>query len=224
MALDARLIKCTDEDFFKTNQLLVKQIFEEKEYITYQDLEKLQQDFKMDLWHFEFHKCEPNEKGRISIKSFLQSNIHTLSGHHIEKFLKQIDKIAEAYEDHEGLTYQQFITFQHFLENLELIKMNIQKYRVIDYITWLEIIDTFCKTNQYCTEHKVELPEDIPKALFLLFDLDESGEIEPSEIALFDRRLLAVSKEEKAKDDLKILVAKQAFRFKTWFKETTGLF
>ena len=52
------------------------------------------------------------------------------------------------------------------------------------------------------------MPEDIPKALFMLFDLDNSGEIEPSEIALFDRRLLAVSKEDKAKDDLKVMVLK----------------
>ena len=86
--------------------------------------------------------------------------------------------------------------------------MNMQKYRVIDYITWLEIIETFCNTNKYCVQHKVHMPEDIPKALFMLFDLDNSGEIEPSEIALFDRRLLAVSKEDKAKDDVKVMVLK----------------
>ena len=50
-------------------------------------------------------------------------------------------------------------------------------------------------------KNKISIGEDISNALFLLFDLDDSGEIDPTEMSLFDRKIFAVSKEEKAKKD-----------------------
>ena len=50
VAIDARLIKSSDEDFFETNKFIVKQLFKDKEFITFEDMEKLQTDLKMELW------------------------------------------------------------------------------------------------------------------------------------------------------------------------------
>lgn len=38
VALDARQIKCTDEDFMKTNKAIVNQLFGVKEFITFEDI------------------------------------------------------------------------------------------------------------------------------------------------------------------------------------------
>ena len=57
--------------------------------------------------------------------------------------------------------------------------------------------------------HKIKISEDTAKAIFLLFDLDESGEIEPQEMSMFDRRVLATPKEVKSKEDVQFIIKKQ---------------
>lgn len=66
-------------------------------------------------------------------------------------------------------------------------------------MTFQEIIETFNKTNPYCVKNKTGISDDMAKALFLYFDQDESGEIEPEEITIFEKPMFGVSKEEKSK-------------------------
>ena len=100
--------------------------------------------------------------------------------------------------------------------------MYLHKYRFIDYPTFLEIIDSFVKQNAYCKQNKVGLSEDMAKVLFLVFDQDESGEIEPDEITLFDGKIMSVAKEEKAKQDAVDIIKKQVQSLTMLFKEYTG--
>lgn len=55
VALDARQIKCSDDDFMATNKAIVNLLFEGKTHVTFKDFMDLQVQFKEDLWHYEFH-------------------------------------------------------------------------------------------------------------------------------------------------------------------------
>jgi hypothetical protein len=71
-----------------------------------------------------------------------------------------------------------------------------------------QVITSFCKNNEYCKMKKVKISETQTKAIFLLLDSDDSGELEQEEIidVLCDRQALGQNKEAKAKDDAKLLV------------------
>jgi len=86
--IDARAIKATEEDFKKTNLMLVEILFKGKTHLTVRDMLELQEHFKEALWHYMFHTLGPNEKGRISTESFLQSHLSSLSGSSTEKYRK----------------------------------------------------------------------------------------------------------------------------------------
>ena len=93
-----------------TNKLLVSQLFQGKETITFKDIVDLQDQFKEDLWHYDFYKMEPNDEGKISIKNFLMTNMHCLAGHNIDRFIKQIEKISDAYDDEKvGVTLAEYV-------------------------------------------------------------------------------------------------------------------
>ena len=67
-------IKDSEEDFFITNKALCALLFENKEEIQFKDLMDLKAEFKEDLWHYEFHTYEPDEKtGQITVQAFLKS-------------------------------------------------------------------------------------------------------------------------------------------------------
>ena len=59
--------------------------------------------------------------------------------------------------------------------------------------------------------------------MFLLIDLDDSGELEPEEIldVFMDRKLLGQSREEQAKQDAMDLIWKSWAQLKVFFKELT---
>ena len=99
VALDARAIKASEEDFKATNKGVCEVLFEGKQTITYQDIMDLKEDFREDLWHYEFHTYEPDEKtGRISIESFLRSLAVCLHGRKVEKYMRRIKKVVKELE------------------------------------------------------------------------------------------------------------------------------
>ena len=59
--------------------------------------------------------------------------------------------------------------------------------------------------------------------MFLLIDLDDSGELEPEEVldVFMDRKLLGQSREEQAKQDAMDLVWKSWAQLKVFLKELT---
>jgi Ca2+-binding EF-hand superfamily protein len=54
VALDARAIKTSEEDFAEVNRGIVSQLFKDKELIGKEDIINLQAKFKEDLWRYEF--------------------------------------------------------------------------------------------------------------------------------------------------------------------------
>ena len=116
VAVDARAIKASEEDFKTTNSGLCEILFEGKEHIEFSDIIKLKSDFREDLWHYEFHTYEPDEEtGRISIESFLRSLAVCLHGRKVEKYMKRIKKVVGALEKMDcgkkGVSLEEFIAF-----------------------------------------------------------------------------------------------------------------
>lgn len=72
-ALDARLIKATDEAFMETNKAICAILFKGKELVGIEDILEMRNKFNEDLWHYQFHTFEP-VNGKISTENFLKSN------------------------------------------------------------------------------------------------------------------------------------------------------
>lgn len=140
----------------------------------------------------------------------------------INRYQKQVDKISEHFKDNEGISFDEFCVLMTFFENLDTVKMYLHKYRFIDYSTFLEIVDSFVKQNHFCKKKKTGIAEDVAKALFLVFDMDESGEIEPEEITLFDGKTTSVAKEDKVANDIKDVILKQYKAIEILVLETLG--
>ena len=64
-------------------------------------------------------------------------------------------------------------------------------------------VDSFSQANDYCKLKKTRVSDDQIKAIFLLLDVDESGELEQEEVidVLQDRQLLGQSRDTKAKQE-----------------------
>ena len=170
--------------------------------MTLQDFLALQDRFREDLWHYRFHALEPNDEGRISTEDFLKANLVALKSSDAPKYRNQIKKIAaQLGESDPGVTLGEFIAFQYFFERLDSLKAKCATVRYLDYSTFLDVIEDFCNSDPYCRENKVAIGEHIAKSVFLLIDLDESGEIEPAELMVFDRAVMGQSREVKAKQD-----------------------
>ena len=117
VSVDARAIKASENDFLETNRALCEILFEGKESIQYEDILELRSQFREDLWAFEFHSYEPDEKtGKISIEAFLRSLSVCLHGRKVEKYLRRIKKVvAKIQQDPKfadaGVSLEEFIAF-----------------------------------------------------------------------------------------------------------------
>lgn len=70
----------------------------------------------------------------------------------------------------------------------------------------------------------MEIREHIAKALFNLIDLDESGELEPSEIMVFDRATMGQSREVKAKQDAEAMFKELLKTLDSYKNSILGMF
>jgi hypothetical protein len=86
------------------------------------------------------------------------------------------------------------------------------------------VVKSFSKNNEWCKENKVVISDTQTKAIFLLLDSDDSGELEQEEVieVLCDRQALGQNKEAKAKNDAKLLVQKYIKKARKVFSEVTG--
>ena len=82
-----------------------------------------------------------------------------------------------------------------------MVKAKMSRFAFLDYEQFLDLLETFYQTEPYCKRNKVVVPEHIARSLFALLDSDNSGELEPKEIEIFDRRMMGESREGKAKKD-----------------------
>ena len=97
--IDARAIKASESDFREANLSLCNILFQNKQSLKYEDILELREDFREDLWHFEFYSYEPDEKtGKIPMEAFLRSLSVCLHGNKVEKYLRRIKKVVAKIE------------------------------------------------------------------------------------------------------------------------------
>lgn len=101
-----------------------------------------------------------------------------MHGVKVDRYLKQIKKVSKDMPEDTRITFKEYVAFQYFLQNVDLLKSKVSQYRYMDYDMFCEVIQAFCKENDYCKQNKVTISEAQAKACFLLLDLDESGELE----------------------------------------------
>ena len=143
----------------------------------------------------------------------------------IEKTIKRINKICKHFsEDESRVKFEEFLAFQHFMDNIDQLKAKVSQYRYLDYDMFQNVVIAFCANNEYCKKNKVVISEAQTKAIFLLLDSDDSGELEQEEVieVLGDRQALGQNKEAKAKEDLKQLVTKFINKAQKKYKEYTS--
>ena len=118
--IDARQIAATEEDFLATNLALASRIFAKKEFVTAIDIMKLREDVRQLLWKYEFENYTPDDSGTIHLSDYLRTMLSSMNGGQIEKKIKRIAKISAALpEDKQRVTFEEFLAFQHFLDNID---------------------------------------------------------------------------------------------------------
>lgn len=148
----------------------------------------------------------PNEEGKISTANFLKSNLCYLGTVEKEAYRKRIKKIEqEIGENDPGVSIQEFIAFQHFYLKLDVLKARMAQYRYLDYQSFQDVIENFWVSDPFVTSKKIVLRDELVQAIYSFVDIDDSDEITPEEIALFGRQMFGQPKEQKAKEDVKVL-------------------
>ncbi len=191
-AIDARKIKTEDQEYVETLQRIIDNFFAGKAEITFEEVSKLKSKMTEDLWNYEFFTYNPDESNTISLKDWMQSIVVCMTGGKIERYLKRIKKVSKHFDENERVTLKQYLAFQYFLQNVDILKNKVVQYRYMDYEMFETIIQAFNKDNDYCRSNRTKVSDVQAKALFLLLDVDGSGELEQEEVmeVLIDKQLL----------------------------------
>ena len=179
-----------------TNKHLVELLFNDKEKIKYTEILDLQYQFWEDLWHYQFHSLEPNDKDRISTANLLSSKLPDLPPNSIEKFRAQISQINdELGESDPGITLEEFTAVQIFFNSIDIVKSKMYKKSFLDYDDFKEIFYELIEQTDYVVKNNVKVPEHICSSLFSLLDTDDSGNLEPAEVIEFNRNIMGKPKD-----------------------------
>ena len=121
------------------------------------------------------------------MEAFLRSLSVCLHGNKVEKYLRRIKKVVAKIEEDPnfkgaGVSLEEFIAFQHFLDNIDSLRSKLNQFKYLDYDMYREVFENFSKHNDYCKEKKVVISEVQMISVFNLVDTDDSGELEPEEI------------------------------------------
>lgn len=122
VAIDARQISASEEQFSATNKGLVDNIFQTKKQISFEDFKQLRKMIHEDLIHYDFFTLPLDEKDTISIEDFLKSTIPCVNPGKHNKYLKQINKVAAHFEqagENIRITFDEYLSFQLFLDDIE---------------------------------------------------------------------------------------------------------
>lgn len=105
-------------------------------------------------------------------------------------------------ENDPGVTLNEFIAFQMFFERIDFVKAKMFRRSFLDYDEFKELFYEIVNEEDFVKKNKVQVPEHICQSLFGLLDIDNSGELEPSEVLEFNRNMMGKPKDQQAKDDL----------------------
>ena len=78
-----------------------------------------------------------------------------MHGVKVDRYLKQIKKVSAAMPDSSRVTFKEYIAFQYFLQHVDMLKSKVTQLRYMDYDMFADVIEAFCKDNEYCKKHKV---------------------------------------------------------------------
>ena len=142
----------------------------------------------------------------------------------MEKYKRRIRYVIKQLGDEDpGISVEEFIAIQFFFDKIDTLKAKIAQYRYIDYNTYLDTIDKFLQEEKYCQKNKVILGEHVAQAVFWLLDVDDSGELEPDELLMFDKKVFGQSRDAKAKEDAMAKFTKSVNQVKDFFQSAFGL-
>lgn len=140
----------------------------------------------------------------ITLESFLKSFIPCVSGQKRERYIRSISRVVDAMgeEGKTRITWDQYLAFQYYLDQIEKLKYKVAQYRYIDYEMFVSDIQQFNKFHAGCRAKNIAISDVQTKAMFLFLDADESGELEPEEIlgVLQEKMMLGRNKEIEARD------------------------
>ncbi len=107
---------------------------------------------------------------------------------------------------------------------MDILKNKVIQYRYMDFEMFENIISAFNSDNEFCKHNKTKISDVQAKALFLLLDVDGSGELEQEEVmeVLIDKQLLGQNKEEKVKHDAMEFYQKHLLKAKRFVKDLVG--
>lgn len=112
------------------------------------------------------------------------------------------------------------------MDQINILKYKVGQYRYLDYEMFLTEIQDFNKHNKAIKGKGIGISKMQTKALFLLLDEDESGELESDEIlgVLEDRMMLGRNKEIEARDEAIETAKKYLKKAEAFLREATGYY
>jgi Ca2+-binding EF-hand superfamily protein len=103
------------------------------------------------------------------------------------------------------VTFGQFVAFQYFLADVEVIQDHVNQYRFIDKKQFAQLVADFHAKNEHCKGNKeLRVSQTQIDVFFEILDLDKSGHLEQEEIigVLHERQLLGQGKQDELKQNL----------------------
>jgi len=126
-------------------------------------------------------------------------------------------------ENDPGMTLQEFIAYQYFFNQLDVVHAQVSMYKFLDKEKFTDIFNQFAAKHPYCVREKKGIDVvRIANVLFEFLDEDESGELEPEEIDLFMPVLMSEPKDEKIKAEAKAHFAEMVAGAKGWYNKILG--
>ncbi len=213
---DARMVSAQEEDFQRANDEICNELFGKKEFCTLKDFIDFRQKVRTALRHYEFYQygLEDEEKKTISAENFVKSLLVCMPLNNVQPYLKRIHQIKLDGE----VTFEEFIAFQNFIDDVDTIKEKVLAYRYITVEQLRKLADEFSHNDEYCKKHKVRISDIQIAALVHLLDLDDNGQLDHDEVVgvLEDRMMLGQGREAELKEAINSGVQKGL----SWIKQT----
>lgn len=83
---------------------------------------------------------------------------------------------------HDRVTFNEFVAFQYFMKERELITNYVQKKGQIDQEKLQELADDFSKRNYFCKTYNVQISSHQIEAFLCAMDLDGNKVLDSEEV------------------------------------------
>ena len=152
--------------------------------LTLDDFVVFMDGMKEDVFRMEFNKYDPVD-GKITEQDFAHLLLlhATLSNQAKSKFVRRVKKFYKNEEESQGITFEQFMTFNHFLDHLDDVEILVSVY----FAAGMKFNKASLKQVAHVVAD-VELDPHIVDVVFTIFD-DNGDEL------LSNREFIGVLKE-----------------------------